>query len=73
MAKDDEDIIKNLKQTLESMRKAASSFEDSMEGVSKEVREGLKEELKLLTEKLETLKKSSTASDKQKSRRRRNS
>ena len=66
MAKDDEDIIKNLKQTLESMRKAASSFEDSMEGVSKEVREGLKEELKLLTEKLETLKKSSTASDKQK-------
>ena len=66
MAKDDEDIIQNLKQTLESMRKAATSFEDSMEGVSKEVREGLKEELKLLTEKLETLKKSSTASDKQK-------
>ena len=66
MAKDDEDIIKNLKQTLESMRTAASSFEDSMEGVNKETREGLKEELKLLTEKLETLKKSSTASDKQK-------
>ena len=66
MAKDDEDIIKNLKDTLESMRKSAIAFEDSIEGVNKETRAGQKEKLKLLDEELQKLKQSSTASDKQK-------
>ena len=66
MGKADDDIIKDLKDTLESMRKSAIAFEDSIEGVNKETRAGQKEKLKLLDEELQKLKQSSTASDKQK-------
>jgi hypothetical protein len=65
MAKEDDDVIKDLRQTLQSMRKAAKDFEDTMEGVDKETRQGRKEELKDLEEKLELLKKSTTASKQQ--------
>jgi len=66
MAKGDDDIMQELKQTLENLRKQAKSFEDTMEGVDRETREGEKKKLEYLKEQLEVLKKSKTASDEQK-------
>lgn len=66
MAKSDEDIVQRLNQTLENIKKAASDFEKSTEGVTAEQRQGLKEEIKLLEKKLKLLNESETATQAQK-------
>jgi hypothetical protein len=58
MNKDEIDAIQSLNTSLTNLKKTALKFEEGVEGISKERRKGLDDEIKLLKEKLQIIKDS---------------
>jgi hypothetical protein len=58
MNKDEIDAIQSLNTSLRNLKKTALKFEEGVEGISKERRKGLDDEIKLLKEKLQIIKDS---------------
>jgi len=64
--KEIDDAMQSLRQGLQNLKKVATDFEKTTEGVSRETRRGRAEELKQLKEQFELIKDSAEATDQQK-------
>jgi hypothetical protein len=66
MSKEVDDILKKLRDQLESAKKRATDFEKSVEGVNEETRKGLEEQIKNLKEQNKLIQESKDATEEQK-------